>query len=204
MFYDYKYSLLNGATVHKMIYTKFKNFNDFIAEEEDSDFLQFDEVQFLVYQKLEELTEDELDELGYYIYTEYYDDCEDADDLTFGREDIDCMIAELGEYSEDLFDDLYEMLFEEDPETFDITEAVGRRFLAKNRKRKKNRRFKNGKTVAQKRREKILNKVKNRKTRAQRKRYYRKNKQKIASYMKSYNQAVKSGQQIKAKAVGAH
>ena len=42
-----------------MIYTKFKNFNDFIAEEEDSDFLQFDEVQFLVYQKLEELTEDE-------------------------------------------------------------------------------------------------------------------------------------------------
>lgn len=187
-----------------MIYTKFKNFNDFIAEEEDSDFLQFDEVQFLVYQKLEELTEEELDELGYYIYTEYYEDCEDADDLTFGREDIDCMIAELGEYSEDLFDDLYEMLFEEDPETFDITEAVGRRFLAKNRKRKKNRRFKNGKTVAQKRREKILNKVKNRKNRAQRKRYYRKNKQKIASYMKSYSQAVKSGKHIKAKAVGAH
>ena len=114
------------------------------------------------------------------------------------------MIAELGEYSEDLFDDLYEMLFEEDPETFDITEAVGRRFLPKNRQRQKNRRFKNRKTVAQKRREKILNKVKNRKNRAQRRRYYRKNKQKIASYLKSYNQDVKSGRHIKAKAVGAH
>ena len=187
-----------------MIYTKFKNFNDFIAEEEDSDFLQFDEVQFLVYQKLEELTEDELDELGYYIYTEYYDDVEDADDLSFGREDIDCMISELGEYSEDLFDDLFEILFEEDPESFDFTEAVGGRFLAKNRQKRKNRRFKNRKTVAQKRREKILNKVKNRKNRAQRRRYYRKNKQKIASYLKSYNQEVKSGRHIKAKAVGAH
>ena len=106
--------------------------------------------------------------------------------------------------TEIVYNPSYEMLFEEDPETFDITEAVGRRFLSKNRKRKKNRRFKNGKTVAQKRREKILNKVKNRKNRAQRKRYYRKNKQKIASYMKSYSQAIKSGKHIKAKAVGAH
>lgn len=186
-----------------MIYPKFKDFKDFLKEEEENDFLQFDEVQFLVYQKLDELSEEELDELGYYIYTEYYDDVEDADDLSFGREDIDCMISELGEYSEDLFDDLFEILFEEDPESFDITEAVGRRFLAKNRQKRKNRRFKNGKTVAQKRREKVLNKVKNRKTRAQRKRYYRKNKQKIASYMKTYSQAVKTGRHIKAKAVGA-
>jgi len=149
----------------------------------------------------------ELNEFGFWLYNEVFDDDniedddddddnieddddDDDDDDDFDYDEIVELITSLD--SEDLSYVLYMLEDDEDDEEID---EVAVKFLAKNRNHKKNKKFTLSK--AKFRAGKAARKKENRKNKIQRKKNYRRNKIKIKKYQKSYNAAVKSGKHIK-------
>lgn len=136
--------------------------------------------------ELSELSDEELDEFGSVLHGEFFDEDDDFGDDVYTREDIDVMIAELGE---EFFEDILDMLEEIEDEELD--EAVSRRMKSQNRNRKKRKFMQTSR--AELRRTKQKRKIQARKTKQARKRYYRANKNKIKNYQKSRAEAIKKG-----------
>jgi len=149
---------------------------------------------------------EEIDDLGYVLYKDFFaEDEEDLDDLDlFTIDDVNEMIEDLGS---EMYDAILDMLsvidddhevpvsHEQSPgnveESEDLDEAVSRRMKVGQMNRKKRKFMKN--TKADMRKTKAQRKKKARQDRTKRKRHYRANKQKIASYQKSRSVAIKKG-----------
>lgn len=173
------------------------SFKNFLNEQEDENL--FKEIHDIV----ATLGEDELNEFGYYLYSEFFDEEEGEEEETpeddeFTIDDVMEMIAELGP---EFYGEILDMLdFEEDDiESHhggedidnDIQEGVSRIMRQKNFNRKKRKFMSN--TKADMRRTKAKRKMAARQNRAKRKRYYRANKKKISAYQKSRNTAISKG-----------
>lgn len=183
-------------------------FKDFLKED-NNDTLQ------AIYDILDEMSEDEIDEFGYFLNSEFFDEDMDSDgniidpdDQEYTLDDIKSMIVDLGP---EMYTDLLDMLQPEDINFNDeddedeedeedemdggeMGEGVSRR-LKVSKMNKKSRKFM-ALTKAQFRQSRALRLRKNRQTKAARKRYYRINKRKIASYQKSRSDAIKKGKHI--------
>ena len=183
------------------------SFKNFIQESED--------LLSIIYKLLDNLTEEEIDEFGYFLYTEFFEDDpkEDEEDDLFTLDDVKIMIKNLGT---EMYEDIIYFLT---PEEFDIEdgtyyielddiddvkdiysdnsvdEGVSRILIAKNYNRKKRKFMKLSKAALRK--TVAIRKRKARKTLAKRKRYYRANKSKIASYQKSRARAMIKGKHFK-------
>jgi hypothetical protein len=179
------------------------SFKNFLAEAED--------YLAMINTILDQLDDEELDEFGYVLYTDFFDTEEEEEpsaednaegetgeedeaDEPFTRADVDEMIQVLGP---DLYLAVLELLDEDDgtewagEEDEDLEEGVTRRMIAKNMNRKKRKFMKNSKAMMRK--TKAVRKRLARKTKAKRRRYYRANKVKIAAYQKSRASAIKKG-----------
>ena len=168
---------------------------------------------------LETMTEDEINDFGFYLYAEFFaSDDEDEDELAllyFTIDDVKAMIVELGE---DFYQTIYDLLQPEDDEEGndeddyeddedededddEVFESVSRRMDVSNMNKSPRKYMKLSwakfRQLAQER------KRKTRETKQYRKRYYRANRAKILAYMKSYRQAVKSGKHKPKKRLGA-
>lgn len=143
--------------------------------------------------ELAEMDEDEIDEFGYVLYAEFFDEDEPTEEMDFfSIEDIQDMIAELGpDFYEDILDMIEDEDEDEDEEDEEMDEGVSRMMKAGNKNRKK-RKFMS-KSAAELRRTKAARKKDNRANRAERKKYYRANKAKIAAYQKSRASAIAKG-----------
>lgn len=146
------------------------------------------EILDMINKELSEMDEDEIEEFGYVLYYEFFDDEEtDADDYSdFTLADVQLMIDELGE---EMYEEILDLLDELDDEELD--EAVSRRMKSQNRNRKKRKFMQTSR--AELRRTKQKRKIQARKTKQARKRYYRANKNKIKNYQKSRAEAIKKG-----------
>ena len=177
-------------------------FKEFIIENEDNTQRIFD--------ILDEMPDEEIDEFGYYLYSEFFDSDND-EESSFDISDIKCMIDELNSgFLEDILDMLSIDNIEDQADTLDAeefhdvdpdeqdaedtNEAVGRRLLKKNVNRKKRKFMKNSK--ADMRRTKSKRKKDARLNKASRKKYYRANKQKISAYSKSRNKLISTGKHV--------
>ena len=179
------------------------SFKKFLSEAED--------YLAMINSILDQLDDEELDEFGYVLYTDFFDTEEEEEspaednaegetgeedeaDEPFTRADVDEMIQILGV---EMYSSILELLDEEDGEDWageeedDLEEGVTRRMVAKNMNRKKRKFMKNSKAMM--RRTKAVRKRLARKTKAKRRRYYRANKVKIAAYQKSRSAAIKKG-----------
>ena len=152
-----------------------------------------DELLNQILDMLLELSEDEIDDFGYFLYTEFFEDdpTDDEEDEPFDLNDVIEMIKVLGP---DMYEYIIDML-EEDEIEDEIEEAVSRMMKSKNMNRKKRKFMRLSKAAL--RRTKAIRKRKARKTMSKRKRYYRANKVKIASYQKSRAKAIKKGKHFK-------
>ena len=155
---------------------------------------------------LDNMSEDEIDELGAFLSVEFFDITEEEiEDEYFDKKVVVNMIKELGEDSYGFILDLllpedfessadytddgnYEEEIEED---LGLEEGVSRIMKAKNRNLKKRKFFK--KSAATLRKERADRLKKNRINRAARKGYQRINKEKLASYQKSRAKFMKKG-----------
>lgn len=157
------------------------SFKKFLMEE--------DETLQQIYAILEELSEEEIDEFGFVLYYEFFDDEDtDEDDYDFFElDDIKEMINSLGP---EFYDEILYLL-EEDDEDDDLEEGVSRAMKAKNMNRKKRKFMVKSKAIMK--RTKVKRKQLARKDKAKRKRYYRANKKKLASYQRSRAKAIKKG-----------
>lgn len=158
-------------------------FKQFLTENED--LLQ------KILEELNELSVDEVDELGAVLYEEFFEEEESIDESEyFGIEDITEMIEALGtemyEYILDLIEDE-----ECDEESDDLEEGMAR-VMKKSNMNKKKRKFMT-KSAAEMRKTKSVRKKENRKKLAKTKRNYRANKMKIKSYQASRTAAIKKG-----------
>lgn len=146
------------------------------------------EILDMINKELSEMDEDEIEEFGYVLYYEFFDDEEtEADDYSdFTLADVQMMIDELGE---EMYEEILDLLDELDDEELD--EAVSRRMKSQNRNRKKRKFMQTSR--AELRRTKQKRKIQARKTKQARKRYYRANKNKIKNYQKSRAEAIKKG-----------
>lgn len=153
---------------------------------------------------LDEMSEEELDQFGHFLYYEFFneDEFEDETDedqeaIIFTRKDIDKMIDELGStfYHDILFflsdENEDDSDSEEESEEDNMYEGVSRRMSAKNLNKKKRKFMKL--SVAALRKTKVQRKHAAIASRADRKRYYKANKTKIAAYQKSRNTAIEKG-----------
>lgn len=147
------------------------------------------EILDMINKELSEMDEDEIEEFGYVLYYEFFDDEEtDADDYSdFTLADVQLMIDELGE---EMYEEILDLLDELD-EDEELDEAVSRRLKTGNRNRKKRKFMSTSK--AELRRGKQKRKIQLRRTKQDRKRYYRKNKNKIKQYQQSRADAIKKG-----------
>lgn len=151
-----------------------------------------------IYSALEELDENELDEFGYLLYSEFFDTDEELEEYAFDVDDIREMVAVLGP---ELYDDILEFLAVEfevntDLATMDseMQEAVSRRMKV-NRMNRKKRKFMS-RSKAEMRRSKTKRRQEARKKKAARKRYYKANKTKLTAYNRSRRAALKKGKHI--------
>ena len=168
-------------------------FKDFLAEEENL----LAQISALVHS----MDEEELNDFGNYLYDEFFaEDGEDPSWEEYSEEDIQDMIAELGD---DMYEYIFDMLSWEDSEDNaeqkagednEMDEGVSRIMKTSNMNRKK-RKFM-GVSKAELRRTKAVRKKEARLSRAERKRSYRANKAKIKSYQASRNKAIKKGKHI--------
>lgn len=167
-------------------------FKEFLSE--SSECCEYDEettdLKMQIEIELSELSDEELDEFGSVLHGEFFDEDDGFEDDVYTREDIDVMIAELGE---EFFEDILDMLEEIEDEEMDeeMDEAVSRRMKSQNRNRKKRKFMQTSR--AELRRTKQKRKIQARKTKQARKRYYRANKNKIKNYQKSRAEAIKKG-----------
>lgn len=160
------------------------NFKKFLKESE----ITLEDIKSII----DELTDEEADALGVYLYTEFFEftDGEDGiDDIYFTKEDVLDMVEELGE---EMYDTIYDLIsYEEEPEEDDLEEGVNTVMMVKNLNRKKRKFF--AKSAAQLRIEKPKRKIQLRKTYAKRKAYMRANAAKIKQYRDSRKDYMKSG-----------
>ena len=147
-----------------------------------------------IFDILDELSEEEIDDFGSTLYYEFFEDDECLDIIEqeeFNIEDVKEMINGL---DSDLYNDILDLLDEDEFDVEDdseVDEGVSRKMLAKN-KNKKKRKFQKL-SVSQLRKGKAKRKIKARKDKPKKKRYFRANKKKIQSYQKSRASAIKSG-----------
>lgn len=170
-----------------------KGFKEFLSE--SSEGCEYDEettdLKMQIEIELSELSDEELDEFGSVLHGEFFDE-DDFEDDVYTREDIEVMIAELGEeFFEDILDMLEEIEIEDEEMDEEMDEAVSRRMKSQNRNRKKRKFMQTSR--AELRRTKQKRKIQARKTKQARKRYYRANKNKIKNYQKSRAEAIKKG-----------
>lgn len=150
---------------------------------------------------LNTMSEDEIDELGYYLILEFYDlteeEMDELDDTYFDIDNVMEMIEDLGE---DFYEYIMEMILPDDSEIDDdnehyedeeIEEGVSKVMKVKNINRKKRKFFK--KSLATLRQTKAERKRMARKNRASRRNYQRVNKVKIKNYQKSRSNFIKKG-----------
>jgi hypothetical protein len=171
---------------------KFKNFLTEIESEDANDIV---DSLSIIKKELAQMDQEELTDFGDWLVDEIADTEDDYDDDLYTLDSIMEIINQLT--SEDLQYVVY-MLgdVDDDEDEVDHYDSVEEaKFKAKNRNRKKNKKFSLSK--AQFRAGKAARAKKNRQTRGARKKNYRKNKVKLKKYNKSYNKAVKSGQHIK-------
>jgi len=136
---------------------------------------------------LSEMSADEIDEFGVYLYEEFFDMDESEDLDQFEISDVETMIKLLGET---FYNQILDML-DEDDETYEMEEGASRVMKASNLNKKKRKFMGNSKadlrkTKAQRKKDARMNKSKT-------KRYYKANKTKIAAYQKSRSDAIKKG-----------
>lgn len=140
---------------------------------------------------LSDMDDDEIDEFGYVLYTEFFDE-EDQDEYEdfFTIDDVKEMINELGE---DFYEEILDMLQIEVSDTTDpdLNEVVSRIMKQRNMNRKLRKYMST--SSAKLRQQKAARKKAARQNKASRKRYYRANKAKIAAYQKSRREAIKKG-----------
>jgi len=146
----------------------------------------------LIAEILAQLSEDEIDEFGEVLYTEFFSsdsESEESEDYFFGLEDVQQMVSSLGA---GMLDDILDLLDEDDelPEE-DLDESFSR-VMKKSRMNRKTRKFMT-KSKAELRKTKAQRKRSNRENKAKRKRTYRANKTKIKAYQKSRSAAIKKG-----------
>lgn len=165
------------------------SFNNFLAESVDS----LTEINVI----LDELDEFEMDQFGWVLYSEFFEEEEGIDEADidlFTRSEVDYMIKELGP---NMHDEILDMLEEYDSEDIDdsedeeMSEGVSRRMASKNRNRKKRKFMANSKAALRK--TAVARKRAARQNKAKKKRYYKANKTKIAAYQKSRNDNIKKG-----------
>lgn len=177
-----------------------------IVEGNDGEELSPAEIFVEIENTLDNMSEDEIDELGAFLSVEFFDITEDEiEDEYFDKKVVLNMIKELGEDSYEFILDLllpedfessadytddgnYE---EETEEDLGLDEGVSRVMKAKNRNLKKRKFFQ--KSAATLRKERADRMKKNRINRAARKGYQRINKEKLASYQKSRAKFMKKG-----------
>jgi len=178
-------------------------FKKFLKENED--------VLQQIFDMLDELSDEEIDEFGYFLYSEFFDNVppetseDEEQEEEFDAEDVKEMIDALGP---DMYEAILDLLLPEDietdtstidaeeyhdvdPDEQEVQEGVSRKMKTKNINRKK-RKFMT-KTKADLRRTKAQRKKEARQNMASRKRYYRANKMKIKSYQKSRAAFIKKG-----------
>lgn len=180
-------------------------FKTFLNEQETEGVVTLADIKAM----LAELTEDEIDELGAYLFTEFFDSEEDSiEDFYFSTADVISMIEDLGE---EMYEEIYDMLDipehgEEDEDVVDFdthhadgeidnddqtNEGVSRVLQTKNINRKKRKFMK--KSLTQLRKEAPARRIEMRKTFSKRKRYMRANSTKLAAYKKMRGNLVKGG-----------
>lgn len=158
-------------------------FKDYLNSIKENDLLQ------QIKDVLIELSEEEMDEFGWYLYSEFFDCDEDCDEDEFTIDDIMSMLSEI---DEDIYEDILDMLeVDEFDDSDEMSEAISRRMNISNMNRKKRKFMSISKTKL--RQQQAARKRANRSNRVARKRYYRANKQKIAAYQKSRAAAIKTG-----------
>ena len=142
--------------------------------------------------KLEDLSPEELDYLGYVLYDQFLDLSEDEDfEEEFTYEDALEIINVIYKDSPEALEFIDELLdFEDDCED-DLEEGASRR-MKTTAFNKKKRKFM-GNSKADLRKTKTDRKRSNRANKQKRKRYYKANKQKISKYQKSRANAIKKG-----------
>lgn len=190
---------------------KNNTFYDFLNERAETN----KELESEIFTLLDDLSDEEIDALGFYLDDEFFAGSDSEDDTDLSDEDEDFkdwyelsdvkeMITALIELDSDLADVVKDIINGDDDELElddlvdgrssddeELDEGVSRRIKTKNLNRKK-RKFVS-KSVAQLRREKQERRKKTRQNKQKTKRYYRANKAKIKSYQKSRNDAIEKG-----------
>lgn len=178
-------------------------FKEFLTESSQEVQLQ-ESVKEDIISILSTMNDTEINDFGEFMYDEIFNMDEDeyvtADDFT-----LEEIIEVLGTLDSDDLDYIYYMLTDEDEDEIDlsphtannanISEAMARVMKAKNRNKKKRKKFQS--TKAEFRRGKAARKKEARMDKVQRKKHYRQNKMRIKKYQASYKSAVKSGKHIK-------
>ena len=161
-------------------------FKVFLLEEAETAEEELSEINAI----LSGLDEEEVDELGWVLCDEFFDDEDKDPEAFYTLEDVQEMIAALGS---DMYEYVLNLLSDEDNDgdEDDMDESVSRIMKNSNKNRKK-RKFM-GKSKAELRRTAAVRKRKNRATKVKRKRNYRANKTKIKAYQKSRYAAIKKG-----------
>jgi len=153
------------------------------------DYLGESDILNQIYDILDTMSEDEIEEFGEYLFEEFFEgepwSDEEGEEPDFCITEVKQMILELGE---DFYEDVLDML---QPEELDLEEGVTRRMSTSNMNRKKRKFMSLSGTKL--RQQKATRKKAARMNKAARKRYYKANKQKIAAYQKSRREAIKSG-----------
>lgn len=177
-------------------------FKDFLKEDEDT--LQS------IYELLDEMSDEEIDDFGYFLNQEFFDDDTDEngevidDDEEYDIDDVKEMIEDLGG---EFYDEILDMLSPIDIdfggseyEETEMEERVSRRLKISNMN-KRSRKYM-GLSKSQFRQKSMERKKKARMTRAKRKRYYNVNKKKMSAYQKSRSSAIKKGKHIVKRRMG--
>ena len=135
------------------------------------------------------LSEDELDEFGYVLFYEFFDN-EETDEDNYESFDLDDVVEMLDALDNNVLDDVLDLLSDD----FEMDESVTVRMKTKSFNKKKKKYMATSK--AQLRRTKAARKKKARLTKGKKKRYYKANKAKISKYQKSRSKAIKSGKHV--------
>lgn len=161
-------------------------FKTFLKEAEEAK-----DVKYEIIRIIDTMGEDELQELGAWLYSEFFEPDEEEDGIPyFTIEDIKGMIDELP--SEIYLDVLDELEIEDEESEAEETNEGVTAIMMGSRKNKKKRKFmKKGRATLK--REEAQRKRENRINSGKRKRYYRANKSKIKHYQASRRDAINRG-----------
>lgn len=173
-----------------------KNFKDYYKQHTDY-YLKLN----MLLDTVNQLTYDELEDFGYYLYETFFENTEESDGELpeFTSYEVKRMIREVIDSCEDYDEanDIIQNLLDDlsySCEDDDVVESVTRRMLPSHLNHRRRKFMKKSKSKL--RVEKAKRKRFNRRNRMKRKRYYRANKMKIKSYQKSRREMIKRGRHI--------